>query len=280
MIMYDLSYQEYEALDGMRPSTLKCGCKSMLHLKRAIAGGCQPDPKSVAVGSAVHCILAGELEERYSLIPDFDLMEENCTQTGKQTTSKNTNFYKDSVELWRLEHLGKEELNSAQVHTASLVANRVRTRFHKLLDASQQEVVVTGTIEGVDMKTRLDGLLARAKVVWDLKTTTDISDQTFFRIFDRLGYGFSASTHVELLRQNGIEIQDYLILAAEVQDDYDVRQLTIPTIAIENAWDKVKEVAGHYRKARDTDIWPGLPDKQMFISNWAMEQWEKDDDLD
>jgi len=263
-------------MEGMRPSTLKAGLKSRLHLKRSIDGELKPNPKSVAIGNAVHCILANELEDRYCVMPPFELDPQNCTATGKESTSKNTLFFKESAELWRLEHADKEELSEVQVHTASLIANRVRDRFHDLLDASEQEVVVVGTIAGLLMKTRLDGVHFGSGMIWDLKTSASITQKTFYRIFDTLGYGFSATVHVELMRQNGFDCREYALICAEAQDDYDVRKLTLPFNIMENALPKVEQIAAQYLECMKTGIWPGLPDDILETPNWDMAEKELD----
>ena len=280
-IHYDVPWSDYLTWPQMNPSTLKHGAKSMLRLRRAIEGECKPAIINVAVGNAVHCIIAGELEERYSVMPAFENHTANCTATGAPSTSKATKFYKEQSAIWRLENEGKEELNEVQLHTAVKVANLVRKRAGRLIDESKQEVVLTGEICGVEMKTRLDGLILNGPnaTIWDLKTTSDISDAAFFRIFDRLGYGFSASVHVELLKQNGYEMTEYLIIAAEVQDDYDVRIITVPLQLMDNVISKVKEIATAYRIAKENDCWPGLPDAPLSVSNWAMDQWESENEL-
>ena len=280
-LLYDVSWADYLQMPEMNPSTLKHGAKSMLRLKRAIDGECKPDPRNVAVGNATHCILAGELEERYAVMPAFENHTDNCTATGKPSTSKATSYYKESAELWHLEHEGKEILTEVQLHTASKVANLIIQRAGELITPSKKEVVVTGSISGVEMKTRLDCLLlfGNNATVLDVKTTNDVSDALFFRTFDRLGYGFSAAVHVELLRQNDIEVTEYLIVAAEAQDDYDVRIIDVPLQLMENVITKVKEIAAQYKVASESDFWPGLPDAPLSVSNWAMDQWESNDEL-
>jgi len=280
-LLYDVSWEDYLMMPEMNPSTLKHGAKSMLRLRRAIEGECRPAASAVAVGNATHCIIAGELDERYAVMPAFENHTANCTATGAPSTSKATKFYKEESALWRLENEGREELNEAQMMTAVKVANRIRKRAGDLIDQSHQEVVLTGEVCGVAMKTRLDGLCIDDPnaLIWDIKTTSDISDAAFFRIFDRLGYGFSAAVHVELLNQNGLATTEYKIIAAEVQDDYDCRIIDVPLQLMDNVISKVKEIAKEYKIARESNRWPGLPDAPLSVSNWAMDQWETENEL-
>ncbi len=262
------SWSDYRALDRMNPSTLKHGLKSMKRLRRAIAGECNPDPKNVAVGNAVHCIIAGEIEDRYSVMPQFELDEENETATGKPSKSKSTTYYKEMSEAWREDLGDREEISEIQLATASKIANLLRKSFAATIDASGQEVTVLGEIEGVPMKTRLDGL--HGTLVWDIKTTSDASDRAFYQIFKRLGYAFSAAVHVELLRQNGIVVERYEILVAEVGGDYDTRRLDVPLQLISAKLPSVNRIAREYKLAKQYDLWPGISDGGLVVPQWDM----------
>lgn len=271
------SWAEYCAIKRMNPSTLKHGRRSMLRLKRAIDGECQPKPENVIVGNAAHCMIAGEYEDRYQVMPPFEFDQENVTTTGKPSNAKTTNYYKEAAEQWRAEMLkaGREEITEVQAATAAKIANQVRRHCGSMIDSSEQEVTVFGEIECVPMKTRLDGLWNN--LVWDLKTTNNADDYLFYRNFKAMGYGFSAAVHVELLRQNGINVEQYLIIAAESQDDYDVRVLTVPMELLDVELSRVRNVATQYRIALETDYWPGLGDGPLVVPNWDM---ASDDELE
>ncbi len=278
-IIYDLPSGDYFGLDAMNPSTLKHGLRSRKRLKRAIDGECQPDPKTVIVGNAAHCILAGEFESRYAVMPAYEKDDKNCTTKGKPSGSKNTKYYREKSEAWQVENESKEEITEVQLATAAKVARNVQMHAGLLIRESKQEVAVLGEIAGVLMKTRLDGLrlvqtpqntFEPSAIVWDLKTTSDVSDEAFYRVFKRLNYGFSAAVHCELLRQNGITVDSYLIIAAEVQDDYDVRVLDVPLQMIDAKLPTVERVAAEYRQALEEDVWPGLGDDDLFVPNWDM----------
>jgi hypothetical protein len=270
-IYHGVSWADYQAIDAMNPSALKHGCRSMLRLWRALKGECEPESPNVAVGNAVHCLIAGELEDRYAVMPAFEKDEANVTANGKASTSKATTYFKESASAWR-ETNDKEELNEVQVATASKIATRIRQRCGQVIDGSSQEVVVTGTIGGVAMKTRLDGLKESEGLVWDIKTTPDISDTAFYRVYKKMNYAFAGAVHLELLRQNGILVREYLLLAAENTGDYDCRIIHVQLMAMESKFDLVDRVIADYRKALDSGEWPGLPDAPLLIPAWDMEE--------
>lgn len=75
-----ISWADYCRIPYMNPSTLKHGLRSMKRLKRAIDGEmAPPNPKTVAVGNAVHAFLSGEFNERFIEMPPFETDDENLT---------------------------------------------------------------------------------------------------------------------------------------------------------------------------------------------------------
>ena len=282
-IYYGTSYEDYDAISHIRPSTMKHD-KSMKRMKRAIDGEITFASSAITIGLATHAIVEGgdSFSSRFATMPAFEKSEGNVTVTDKPTTSKNTIFYKEAVEDWKLQNEGREELTEVQYNIANKVARNIRERSRELIDASDQEVVVIGEIaHGVTMKTRLDGLCrANRTTVWDIKTTVDISDQTFFRQFDRLGYGFSAACHIHLLKQHNITVDRYLILAAETEGDFDCREIEVPLQLMENAITKVQLVAERYRMAKVNNYWPGLDDAPLAVSDWALAQWDQQEELE
>ena len=283
-IYCDMSYEDYVDLDGMRPSTLK-NHKSMKHLKRKVDGEITVEPThAIKVGLAVHSLIESEdsYASKYAVMPAYELSPDNLTVKGEKPQSpRSTTYYKEMVEIWRLDNASKEELTEVQANTARKVAQNLRTRCHELLDASAKEVVVTGTIEGVEFKTRLDGLCVDLGLVYDIKTTSSVDNQSFWRVFNNLGYGFSAAVHRELLAQNSIHIRadGYLFLACEVEGDYDVRALTVPAALLDNELSKVKSVARKWKIATELNHYPGLPDDDLWVPNWAMTNWEEEEEL-
>ena len=271
-IIKDIPYEKYEAMPELRPSMLKHMLRSAKRMKRALNGECQPNPRTVAVGNATHCLLAGELENRFVIMPPFHEDADNLTANGKQSTSKATKYYKEKVEIWEAENAGKEHLLQVEVTIAAKVATLVRKHAGQIIDHSDQEVVVTGAIDGLPMKTRIDGLLDDGEGIscWDLKITKDAADSAFYRICKNLNYLFSAAVHIELLRQNDIEVEEYRFLVAENEGDFSVRWLRVPMIVFGDHLNRVKSAVKNYKEAVETDDWPGLSDSELYIPNWDL----------
>jgi hypothetical protein len=283
-IYKEVSWEDYLEIPRMSPSTAKTGLKSMLHLKRTIDGKCQPESKAIDIGNACHALVSNEYTERFCTCPAFHLDEANVTSAKipKHTTSKNTNYVKERMSFWLLDNQDLEQIDEVEANIARKLYKQIRDRWGELIDKSDQEVVVLGDIglnKTVPWKTRLDGLCIEELTVWDIKTTLDISDSAFYRVFERLGYGFSAAVHVHLLEKLHIPIEHYKILACESSNDYDVREITVPMQLIENYLPKVEEISEKYRIAVIDDHWPGLPDAPLFVPDWQMAQWDREEEL-
>lgn len=84
-IHYDIPWSEYRALPFPSPSTLKHGMHSMKRLKRALDRdpSMQPSKKTTAVGNCVHALVADEFDDRYTVMPRYELDEDNVTLKTK-----------------------------------------------------------------------------------------------------------------------------------------------------------------------------------------------------
>lgn len=104
-IYVGMPWEEYKAIDLPNQSMLKHGVRSMKHLKRYIDGEITFNPDVFRVGNAVHCMVAGELDDRYAVMPDFELMPGNMTNGKPELKQRPKKLKKVNGELSKL---GKE----------------------------------------------------------------------------------------------------------------------------------------------------------------------------
>lgn len=252
----------------------------MRRLKRAMNGECQPDEKTVAVGSAVHAMVSGEFEDRCALMPAFETHAENLTTTGKPSKAKTTTYYKDSVTAFKNDNASKVILSEVQLNTARKAHDRLLSNQTavEMIQQSELEVTVIGEIEGVLCKTRLDGLVRSGPPrAWDLKTTNDIDPIKLYKSFKSKSYFFQFAFHSLILQNAGddwVQLQAYDVIALETQDDYDVGVIHILPWDIIDSWEKkVAEVVHNYGLCRRADRWPGLYPLEtdvIRVPNWDM----------
>lgn len=207
----------------------------------------------------------------------------SITVGQEKTNSKTTKFYQESVKRFAEQHPGKETITKAAYRVACKCHDSIRgnKKAKTLIDSSHHEVVAIGEIEGVMCKTRIDGVGIDSNfgILWDLKTTGDIAPSAFWRVFNRLHYGFQFEFHRQLVRaagENGFEVQQYKTIAAETQDDYDVGVLDVPLANLEQWTSRVEKTCERYRLAKSYGDWPGLypddVDHTLWMPNWAMEE--------
>ncbi len=283
-----MPWEEYRAIDLPNQSMLKNGCRSMLRLKRYMDGEIQLKPETVTVGNAVHCMVAGELGDRYAEVPDFENDDENLTKgrktkagyvDRKKTASKSTEYYKSKVAEWESELGSREKINGVQLATARKCYLQIKQNRQaaELIGRSQLEVVVIGEIEGIRCKARVDGFDRDSLTWWDLKTTSDIEMKAFYRQFKNLRYGFQIAFHDLLFQSAGLQMQQFKFIAAEVQGDYDVGVLDVPNGVWERDHDLVSKVVDHYRICKASGRWPGMyPNGDILdVPNWDMSNDEQ-----
>lgn len=278
-IYKNVSWAEYKAIPYPSPSMLKPGLRSMRRLKRHLDEGIQPSAKTVAVGNALHAIVAGEFYDRYQIMPDFHLDPENVTdKTKAKSTNPNTKWCKAKIAEWR-ENLGdKEEMTEVAFNTAQKAYRELKRckPAWELIKASDHEVTVIGEIAGVLCKTRLDGLTIN-KTIWDIKTTGDIEGRAFYRVFKRMNYWFQFAFHYLLVKsagEDGFEPQDnYKCIAVETQGDYEVCVMDVPKNTLNDYEGIVRGLVENYRSSKQSGTWPGLyPSGQtnLYIPEYEM----------
>jgi len=236
-IQPNIPWPDYCGIKRMNPSTLVAGNKSMLRLKRAIAGGYPEETNAMRLGTGIHTLLLepDEFEERFCVVPAFHLDPENMRAAkrkdepieDRKTDSKLTNYCQGMVARFKAANPDKAFLDQTQYDTAltCIEALHSRTNFAELIASKNREVTVFGEIEGVPCKGRLD--LLSPGVITDLKTTHDVSD--FGRTAFKLNYCFKLAMYRELVRQNTVGLRDVKVIAQETKDDFYNALFTIPS---------------------------------------------------
>jgi hypothetical protein len=270
-IIHNLSWEDYQQVKRMNPSTLVAGCKSMLRLKRAIKGGMYEESGPMRVGTGVHALLLEpeEFESRFVVMPDFHLDEANVTGQGKRSDSKATTYYKEKVAEFAKQTSGKSILTRTEYDQCLMCIEAIHSRpaMSRLITESSHEVTVYGEIEGVEFKGRIDALTTDCIV--DLKTTGDISPLVFGKRFFGLGYDFKLSIYRELIRQNIEGVNDIKVIAQEPSGDFDNCLHPIYPEVLDMAFQRVLGVVRQYKECLASDIWPGVDGGQDEMDLWV-----------
>ena len=137
----------------MNPSTLKNGLRSMLRLKRAIDGELQPSAKTVAIGQAVHCLVADETD-RLAVMPEFEKDPRNLTagtvKEPPKVMTKKDGSLSAAGQKWQdlcnehglpVDHHG--EIRTGQKSTESKNTDFYKTSFAQFTEASGGKTILS-----------------------------------------------------------------------------------------------------------------------------------------
>jgi len=283
-VIHDLPFAEYQQIQAMNPSTLVHGRKSMRSLKNAINGRSKEPTNAMRFGNKYHTLILEpeEFEKSFSVMPNYAAMPENVTGKGERSDSWATVFCKESKRSFE----SATELDGKQVITrdeydrglamCESIADDEYASF--IIRTSKREVTLTGEIEGISFKGRLDlcgGILA------DLKGTANAEAIAFGRTAANMKYAFKMSIYQELYRQNFEAYpDDVCIIAVETGGDFECCVYDQMDAALDAGWDQVIATVRAYKGCIASDRWPGVNRGRgsvpLFVPNWAMPE----DDLE
>lgn len=278
-IVGNLPWDQYVSIRRMNPSTLVEGKKSMRHLCAAINGGFREETSPMRLGTGIHALALepDEFAERFVVMPDFHLDEENVTGNGKRSDSKATKYYKDKAVEFCVAAANKTILPASEYRKALAATEAVHAHHSAgpIVRSHAKEQTVFGVIEGVPFRGRIDLL---GEFLVDLKTTASCNDRAFGRVCGNLHYPFKMAIYRELVRQSTGKTLEVKAIAQEVSGVFDTAVYDFDSITIDNAFTDVLTVIRQYKKCLEADVWPGF-DKgcsslPIYIHNWAMDDEE------
>lgn len=280
-----LPWLEYLKLEYINASLLVHANKSWKQFQWVRQHGFQPKTDT-RIGTALHSLVellpVEKFQDLYHIMPDFARSPENVTDKGAPSTSPNTTWAKSQRETFQAEHDGLI-LDRTEHKRALRMLESIQANSHamELIDESRKEVTVTGELNGVMCKGRLDGL--RKDGFWDLKSTNNIAAHRFGKTAADLGYLFKLAFYWRLLDINGDEPEEVDLIA--VQDPKpradgqwneapDCCVYSVPLVAIENQMQKVERLLEEFKECERSGVWPGCPDGELVVPLWAMEESE------
>ena len=156
----------FQKVDAISNSSLSLIKESVLHFENAKLFA--PEGKPLVLGSAVHTLILEPhlFEERYA-VEDF----EGCH------LNKNSNAYKDARRVWLESTEGKSILSEDDYRQVKKKADMVRALDEKvgLLQGGIAEAAVFSEFDGIPVRSKLDYINFKYKVIVDVKTTASVS---------------------------------------------------------------------------------------------------------
>lgn len=269
---YEISNDEYHTGPGISSSHLKPLIKSAAHYQAWLQAPKKESPE-MALGSAVHTMV---------LEPDKFLLEYKIATTD----DKRTKEYKQISE----DNPGCTILTASQFETAKSCAasvNRAIAEDPNLAALFRNNALIeqafywTDPDSGVLCKVKPD-VLAGFGVIADLKTTRDVSFDSFQKSIVDYMYFLSAAFYIDgvklALEQSGnTELlatfpTSFVLLAVESSAPYDVKPYYFDQASIEIGRRLYKQALKTYAECTRTGIWPGIDKSfsEIGLPNWFL----------
>ena len=249
--------REYEALDGIRRSSLWVIKQSPMHFQYKLLHP-EEDTKALALGRAVHKYVL----ERDSFFEDFALIP---------NVDRRTKSGKELFEQFKYESDGKQWISADDMEIcldmrAALLRDKDINEI--LQNARETEVPFTWTDPETqirckckaDIITEINGM----PYVIDYKTTTSCADYQFERSCRKYGYDFQAGMYIEGIEANTLEEHGFAFIAQEKTAPYAARIYWCDPSFIEAGKKIFHELLGIYSNCMKTGEWPGYESTELY----------------
>ncbi len=279
------SFSDYLDRPEVNGSSLVHGLVSMREMKYYLDNQ-QNETQLMRLGTAAHSLLEytpEEFLEQYEVMPHYASDPDNCTATGKPSTSSATSKVREKEFVFnRLAKINGKEVIAKKTYDEAL--SIICALFsHKLCNevveaSTVKEATILGEVCGVMCKGRIDLLSLQKLWLGDLKTTQTVIPRKFALVSNKFEYCFKMKLYVRILESMGIKIQRVYLLIVESAGANDRVRMPIPEQALDDANKQIDDVLEQYKKCLASGEWPGMfeyDDAPMHIDNWKMADKEE-----
>jgi exodeoxyribonuclease VIII len=256
-ILYGLDADKYHAMPGLSNSSFNALLQSPAHYQawlkqNQIEINYTEYPKryqAFKIGTLIHCAILEplELSNRYSaLLEKFDLR----TKIGKQGLADFT----DKAE-------GKIIITLDELHMANAIQQAIKAHdiASILLDCGHAEISIFSELDGVPCRCRPD--YWNNRVIIDVKSTEDASDNVFPYSIQKYHYYRQAAFYIDVCASAGIEIENFLFLAVEKKEPYGIGIFELDADSLDYGRQEYKKCLALYKHCVEANNWPGYPEK-------------------
>lgn len=251
------SYEEYDALEGVRWTNLAFMAQSPAHYQEALAR--RYDNLTLRLGRAVHCAL---------LEPDVFRERFVCYTGGRR--DKRIKAY----QAFLAEHRGADVLTTEEM--AHVVATAAAVRRHPVArrwieGAHEQTVVWTDPDTGLRCKARCDTITVPKLV--ELKSTQDGDPRRFANRAAGLRYHCGLAFHLDGARAAGHELDpEPLIIVVESRPPYDCQVFSLIEHAVLAGRNEYRRLLQRVAECNASGQWPGRSPAEVVplaLPEWA-----------
>lgn len=229
----------YESLEGVRSSIIKEMWKSPAHAKTAIETDSKVTPTRYL----------GYLAHARILEPDF---YKTLSETSVANTTKHG-------------FIGKEQARKCDaMYLSILLSEFART----ILKSAEREICIQWTEErkrSVQCKALIDLYSSELKLIADLKTTTDASEDKFINSIFEYGYDIQMAHYRAGIESRGTSVESCVIIAVESKEPFNVGIFDLSEQTLADAERTRKYCLDLYSQCVAEDNWPGYGEKITLV---------------
>lgn len=266
--IHEISNQDYHASEGISRSALMKFKKSPYHYwyeyldETPVVKESSP---ALVFGELLHtwCLEPNQFEERFVVAPTVD----KRTRDGKAIWGRFTS----AAEAQNLTVITQEQFDLAEDMTLVLRQNSLIEGL--IADAKiESSIYFNHSLSGLQCKVRPD--IWHGSIIGDLKTTVDASYRAFQGSAYKYGYYLQAGMIHEALQTIGIEMEKFIIIAAEKDSPYAFALYILDEEAVKYGVQQFDLLMENMARCKERNEWPGYG-----IRNLCIPQWAKIDDL-
>ena len=262
-VVRSLSDSTYHEVATVSSSFLTAWKENALHAlwERANKGA---PTEAQRIGSLVHCaILEPErFGTNYICAPKLDL---------RKTADKERKA--ELEEEYGAEFLVKQETweQVVAIQAAALRSPKIE-RALNLAKERELSIFWEDPETKLDCKARIDAMADG--VIFDLKTTTDASEDAFQAAIYKYGYHRQGAMYLRACKAAGLDIRHYSIIAIEKEAPFGANVFSLADEAIHQGEQEISDLIKQVKLYHDTGIIPGYSSDVIVASlpDWA---WRK-----
>jgi len=267
----NLSYEEYDALAGLRKSRLwTLNERTPAHWQHELAHPEARDSKVMRRGRAVHKAILEPNAFDALYWPEPDPPEGGWNKRlkahRKLWATAEAEAEKQGAIL-----LGQGELDKCRAMRDAVMAHPAAA---DLLAAAEVEVSMqwVDVETGMLLKGRMDGWCERGGIIFDIKSCVNAAPGPFGKAAYKYGYHFQAALYTDGAQAaTETEVKDFVLIAVESSPPYCVACYEVEGEELSLGRDQYKSILRAVVACRKADRWPGYNAALMplVLPNWA-----------
>ena len=243
---------DYFAAEGIHYSSLKNLLLSPKHYKYRLENP-EPSSPSQLWGRAVHAATLDkeEFARSFYLYPE---KLDRRTKEGKEVVAA----------------AGEREIVGLDVSDAAIAIQEAVPDLAVCI----KESAIFFDMYDLSFKAKIDAYNPNNGTIYDLKTTTDITPNSFTRAIYNFGYYLQAALYWKAVAATGNDVQSYRIIAVENKPPFDVAVYEIDKEYLAYGGKTLDTLVDRLKTAQTFDHWGGVLDGNVYTVSkpaWAEE---------